>query len=128
MSRVSKSSKICSPNKNIFVYTYSYICQYDMAMLFAFKLKLYNIFRPLIGMSYDYRMTKTYRENTPVPEIATVPTACSKALLHKHKHHGTVPFLFTFLSSEVKYDVFTSTCVAIVLPSRDQCCIIGRYV
>ena len=47
ISRVSKSSKICSPNENVFVYTYSYICQYDMAVLFAAKLNLYNIFWPL---------------------------------------------------------------------------------
>ena len=46
-SRVCYSGNICSPNENIFVYTYSYTCQWDMALLFASKLNLCNILWPL---------------------------------------------------------------------------------
>ena len=42
--QVSKCSKIRSPNEIIFVYTLSYTCQWDMAMLFAPKLNLCNSF------------------------------------------------------------------------------------
>ena len=84
---MSKSSKIRSPNKNIFVHTYYFICQYDMAIYIAFINPMVD--QPVIFESGRVSPSTRLRR-IPTSNLMSYisPEICSIPMQMKYRHQS----------------------------------------